>query len=580
MGLITFETAAINDEPVFAFDTQFAYQYNGTAWERLAGEVTPGASVWTGGNADFFWGYTYRGVSTSQNFLFVTNFVANDLMRFFNGTTSLWDFFSPAYIAGQTIVTARIIVPFKNRLVLLNTIETVGGVNTSFVNRCRFSQNGDPTASDAFREDIPGKGGYVDLPVKEVIVTAQFLKDRLIVFCETSTWELVYIGNESLPFVWQQINTELGAESTFSEVPFDKVILGVGNVGIHACNGSNVERIDEKIPDSVFEVSNDNEGVFRVHGIRDYFAEMVYWTFPALEKDATFPNRVLVYNYRTRSWAFNDDSITVFGYFQKQDNITWASTNSTWQESIEQWNSAILQKQFLQILAGNQEGFTFIIDVESSRNAPALQITNLTISSPIVTITAINHNLLPDDFVLIENLQGIILPIKGIYAVDSVIDVNTFTIIAPDIAGTYLGGGTIARVSRIDILTKQYNFYVAQGRNCYVSKVDFYVDRTADGQITIDFFPSSSNLSLVEEGTVTGAIVGTSVLDTSAYVSIPLEAQQDRLWHPVYLQAEGECIQLRIYLSDTQMVQSDVIFSDFQMHAMTFYAQPTSQRLQ
>lgn len=582
MGLLTYETAAINDEPVFGFDTQFAYTYNGTSWQRSSAEASAGASVWTGSNADFFWGYTYRGVSDSNNYFFVSNFVAIDLMRFFDGTQ--WNFFNPVYNNGsETIETARIIVPFKNRLVLLNTIETVSAANTAFVNRCRFSVNGDPTSVNAWNEDIPGQGGYVDLPTKEVIVTAQFLKDRLIVYCESSTWELVYTGNQVLPFVWQQINTELGAESTFSEVPFDKLILGVGNVGIHACNGANVERIDSKIPDSVFEVSNDNEGVFRVYGIRDYFAEMVYWTFPSLELDSTFPNRVLIYNYRTQSWAFNDDSITAFGYYQQQDSITWASTNDTWQDSVEAWNNAILQAKFRQIIAGNQEGFVFIVDTEGTRNAPALQITNLIVTGNVVTITAINHNLLPGDYIYIENTVGVNLPILGFYPVASVIDVNNFTLENTDITlalGGYLGGGTITRVSRIDIWTKQYNFYVNQGRNVAINKVDFLVDKTALGAITIDFFPSSTELSMIQEGQATGAIIGTNVLETSAYPLVPLESQQDRVWHPVYLQADGECIQLRIYLSDDQMVNIDTAFSDFQLNAMTFYAQPTSQRLQ
>ncbi len=582
MGLITYETAVINDEPVFGFDTQFAYTYNGTGWVRSSAEASPGASVWTGSDSDFFWGYTYRGVSDSNNYLFISNFVAADLLRYYDGTQ--WNFLNPVFDnSSNTIQTARIIVPFKNRLVLLNTIENISASNVSFVNRCRFSVNGDPTAVNAWNEDIPGQGGYVDLPTKEAIITAQFLKDRLIVYCETSTWELVYIGNQSLPFVWQQINTELGAESTFSEVPFDKVILGVGNVGIHACNGANVERIDEKIPDAVFAVSNDNEGVFRVYGIRDYFAEMVYWTFPSEENDSTYPNRVLIYNYRTKSWAFNDDSITVFGYYQQQNDITWNSTNQTWQESFETWGSAILQSRFRQILAGNQEGFVFIIDIEEGRNAPALQITNITVSSSVVTITAINHNLVPGDYILIENTVGVNLPIIGFYPVYSVIDANTFTLHNTDITlagGGYKGGGTIARVSRIDIWTKQYNFYVDKGRNVSLSKVDFLVDKTADGAITIDFFPSSTGLSMVQEGQATGAIVGTSVLETSAYASIPLEAQQERVWHPIYLQADGECIQLRIYLSDGQMIVRDVVFSDFQLNAMTFYAQPTSMRLQ
>src|SRR5207247_7694475 len=105
-----------------------------------------------------------------------------------------------------------------------------------------------------------GKGDSIDAPTSEAIVTALILKDRLIVYFERSTWELVYTGNQVIPFDWQTINIELGAESTQSVVPFDSVILGVGDVGIHSCNGGNVARIDDKIPDEILQVNNSHSG--------------------------------------------------------------------------------------------------------------------------------------------------------------------------------------------------------------------------------------------------------------------------------------------------------------------------------
>ncbi len=684
VGFVEYETGLINDEPTYAFDTQFAYEYNATEWIRIAGENvnSPGSSVWTGADYQFMWGSTWRGINNYESYLFVSNFKAADKMRYFDGTN--WNYLAPVVNNTNRLLTARLVVPFKNRLVVLNTVErnenagasvatsngttgnfttpaiggyayaygqtficgntvytitnsspfvvvssinsaagapvatatfnnTTGvltvtgngtnlnlpvyylngttGTQQTYVNRCRFSQNGSPVAGNGWIETIPGLGGYIDAPTKEQIVTCEFLKDRLIVYFESSTWELVYTGNQILPFIWQQINTELGCESTFSVVPFDKVALGVGNVGIHACNGSNVERIDQKIPDEVFQISNDNEGVFRVYGIRDYYVEMVYWTFPSEYVDSMFPNRVLVYNYKNGSWAFNYDSITAFGYFQEQENETWASSSQTWQDSEETWNSGVLQKKFRNVIAGNQQGFTFIISPDLASNAAALSIANidLTVTDGYMTITSINHNLeaVPDidtpiqgDYVLLNNIVGITNANGIIYPVVNVIDANTFTVFNTNATGTYLGGGTIQRVSNVNIVTKQYNFYVDQGRNAMINKVDFLVDKTVSGQITVDYQVSSSNDLLLQDFPATGALLGTGVLETSPYQSITLEATQDRLWHPVYLWAEGECIQLNMYMNDNQMRNIDISGSGFVLNAMTFYAQPTSSRLQ
>ncbi len=585
MGLIQYETNNINNEPTYAFDTKFAYQYTGGAWSRL------GTAVWTSTNSQFMWGSTYRGIFIFEKYLFVTNNNTTDNIKYWDGAT--WTTIAPVFdAAGNNIRAALIVVPFQNYLLLMNTTENIGGTNRVFVNRVRYSQQGDPTAADAFRADIPGKGGRIDnTSTQEAIISCEFIKNRLIVFFERSTWELVYTSNQVQPFIWQQINTELGAESTFSVVPFDKVALAIGDVGVHACNGSNVERIDQKIPDSVFQIHNGNEGPQRVYGIRDYYTEMVYWTFPS-EVATTYPNRVLVYNYQNGSWAFNNDTFTVFGYFQQQPNLTWATATQTWAQANQAWNAGTNQSNTRTILAGNQEGFVLQIDTDTPRNAPSLQITNITkvlLADPIV-LTVIEHNLIAGDYIYIENIPALtgFSGLNGtIYQVVSV-TATTITIIDGGIPGgeVYVGGGTIARVSNINIYTKQYNPYDKLGRNVYLSKVDFLVDRTENGQLTVDYFSSSSTVSSLTDGFT--VIQGDGVLDTTPYALYPLEKYQDRLWHTSYLSGEGECIQLRIYMSDdavllpdeTQIRNSEIAFSEFELNAFILHTQPTSSRLQ
>lgn len=605
MGLVSVELGdSSNQEETIAFDTQFAYEYGTSGWIRI------GTAVWKGTNTDYFWCYNWRGAQASDIFTYVSNFFwgssssVSDPMYYYDPTVGTEDFvaFQPRFSSADsnlTIMTAKIILPFKDRLVLLNVVEnTVDGMtdsNTQYVNRCRFSWNGDPTNAAAFYQDVPGSGGYIDAPTKEAIVTAQFLKDRLIVYFESSTWELVYTGNQILPFVWQQINTELGAESTFSQIPFDKVVLGIGNVGVHACNGSNVDRIDSAIPDTVFEIHDINNAPKRVYGIRDYFAETVYWSYPDQSRNQSdgksFCNKVLVYNYSTGSWAINDDSITVFGYGNVgngANGLTWENCGMTWEEATFTWESAAGQPGFRNILVGNQEGFVFILvsnagpDVGNySANCQSLQITNMNLATANVLFTVYDHNLNAGDFIKIEGVQGVTGTINNtIFKVFSTPTKDTLIITIFGLSGTYTGGGTFTRVTPPSIKTKQYNFYVKDGRNAYVSKVDFLVTRTYAGEFTVDCLLSSSDSSLITQGALTGSLLGSYILETSAYVLVPAENAQTRLWHPVYMQAEGECVQLRLFYSDDQTMNVDIAESAFEIHAMTFYATPTSSRLQ
>jgi len=603
MGLLTYEQSSINDEFIIGFDTRYAYQYS-SGWERLSTEATAGAAVWTGDNSEFFWSTTWTGANASDKVFFVTNFneLEPNFMRYFDGS---WHNFRPQIDATPNFLnSARILVVFKNRLVALNTWEGIAAPlpGTNYPNRARYSQLGSPLASDAWRQDLAGKGNFIDAATTESIVTVEFVKDRLIVFFERSTWELVYTGNQAYPFTWQQINTELGAESTNSIIPFDKVCIGVGNVGIHACNGSNVERIDDKIPDEVFEIHNVDGGVQRVYGIRDFFVEMVYWALPDTDSSADFPypTRVLVLNYKTGTWAFNDDSITAFGYFQPTTGVTWDSETVSWDDS-EGWDSGSVQSKFRQVVAGNQQGYTFICDAEETTNAAVLQVTNLTVPvvAPfnIVTVTATDHNLRKGQYVYFQGITGTgnltLINNKIFKVISSNYTASTFDFIYEDaigsiLAGTYSGGGLMSRVSQISIRTKEYNFYAKDGRNAYVSKVDFMVDKTASGEIQVDFYVSTADIPLLQDSAGNGVLLGSGTLDTFPYIDTnplvpaPVQFEKDavRLWHPVYFQADGEVVQLQLVLNDAQMRNVLIREADFVLHAMCIYAQPTSYRFQ
>lgn len=634
MGLTQYDSGNINDHPSYGFDTQFAYVFINGAWARS------GTAIWHGTNANYYWAINWQGSTTdaaTPPVMFVTNFNAtvgtgpypaatDDPIWTFDGAT--WTphpgssaagfFFLPVPAAaqprvqGQFIQTAKIIVAFKDRLLLLYTIENDNsnyamipgtGVTTSFPNRCRYSINGSPFALNAWYEqnsedsagNIGAGAGYIDATTEESIVSAEFIKDRLIVYFERSTWEIVYTGNEISPFIWQKLNTELGSQSTFSTIPFDKDVLTIGNTGVHACNGINVTRIDNKIPNHVFDFfETKNNATLRTYGIRDYYNEMVYWAYCEnnLVATQTFPNQILSYNYKAGAWSVYDDTVTVFGYFEQGQDLTWAgSAPLTWINFPSTWSSSFVNANQRQILIGTPEGYVLILADDISRNAPSMQITNMAIAATgIITLTIIDHNLdasspvlsLDNDFILIENAQGsaTITTYFGtglIFPVNSVIDANTITIntFGGLTTGTYTGGGTVARVSNVQLKTKQFNPYDKQDMNVFISKIDFAVQKTVSGEITVDYLPSSTTVSMIQGGQASGALMGTGVLETRPYsvVYAPLEQFQDKLWHPVYLQCYGECIQLFMYFSLDQMINTTVSLSDFQLEGFVLYTE-------
>ncbi len=625
MGLTQYETLGVNNAPAFAFDPQFAYKFSAGSWIKEA------TALWHGDDTNFFWASNYQGITDEDFVMFVTNFQADpvtvpagtdDPIWYYDGTTwaeyadaTTTDGFTVLRNDESYLLTCRIILPFKDRLIALNTIEydATAAENQHFSNRCRYTINGSPFAKNtttvgADTANAPyawlepnqaisitvgaavatatGKGaGFIDAATDEEIISAEFIKDRLIVYFERSTWELVYTGNQIQPFIWQKINTELGADATFSVVPFDKAVLAIGNVGVHACNGSNVDRVDQKIPDQVFQINKRDEGVKRVAGIRDYYSEMVYWTFPT-GNASKFPNRILVFNYQNSAWAFNDDCITTWGYFEQQDDITWSSTTLTWEEFDAAWTSGVVQANFRQVIAGNQQGYVFIVDSGEgsvTRNAAVMSVTNMVQTNvTTITLTIIDHTLVTGEYISIELLQGVTLD-SVIYKVNSTPTADTITILGT-LTGSYVGGAVVSRVSNLGILSKQWNPYMGQGRNFYLAKIDFCVDRTANGEVTVDYFPSGSNQSMLIMGnggtSGTNTNMGNGVLETRPYALYPFEQVQDRLWHPVYFQTDGQTIQIFIYMSEDQITDTSIAWSDFELEGLVLHTMPTSARLQ
>ena len=564
MHIALFQEESIITERTIVFDTNFAYEYQLLGWDRS------GTGLWTGTDHDFHSSTNYRAAQASDYNLYVVNNVSADGIQYYDSVN--WNTLPPPVTnaAGDTLLTALIITTFKNVLITFGTREMVGANELQFKNRIRWcKQYGDPTAVDSWRSDIKGLGDFLDAPTNEAIIAVESLKDRLIIFFQSSTYELVFTGNPVQLFQLQKINTELGVESTNSIIPFDKVVIGMGSVGIHACNGLNVERIDVDIPDTVFDISNTKFGPQRVQGIRDYFEELAYFSYSSdeanyLESD-TFPNRVLVLDYIGNTWSYSDDSITALGYYHLPaplDNI------------IER-----KQSQFRSVLAGNQQGFMFILTPNLPRNSMSLQITNITQGIGFVTLTVINHNFnTRSPYIFINNITPGPLVGPGfnnlnntiqevVYVDKDTIRINTN--LAP-VVNPYRGGGTIERVSQMEIKTKEYNFNMDSDERWFIPWVDFYVDRTASGQITVDYITSTSTAPVVQDSIASGAILGTNILETSPYPSKPSEALQDRFYHRVYFQQDGEVVQLHFYMSNEQMLSLSSITNGFELNAMIF----------
>ena len=587
MGITHYELGPVNEHTTYVMDTQFIYKFDGTYWSKDTTFTGP----FHGDNKQFFWFANYVGAAAGDIALFTTNFNAtigapgagDDTMYFYNGTT--WADFS-AYTkfnsASDIVQTAKIIIAWKNRLLLLNVIEKdlTGPTNAAYVNRVRYSHNGSPLSNNAWlqrREAIGADkgdgGGYIDLPLEQEIVSAAVIKDRLIVYCERSTWELAYTGNAGLPFIWRSLDTNVGSECSHSTVNFENEAVTVGTSGIYACNGSDVMRIDNQIPEEVFSFLKTSDGTSRVHGVRDYYNGLAYWTILEFEAQNThtFPNKLLVFNYNDHSWSFYDDTITTFGYFEQSTDQTWADPG-TW-DTADSWGSYYQQGNSRFILAGNHQGFLFVINNDYPQNAPVMTIANFAIAgdakSAVLRIP--DHNLSDGEFIKLED-DNVTFESDGIFKIERA-DADSFEIVDQAFAGTYEGDGSIQRVSKITIQSNDWNPYIKTGEDVFLARMDFCVKNTQDCNMTVTYDVDTLGWDFVDQGITSGSNLGTNVLELHAYDGLTIETFKDTLWRTIYFQASGNFVNITISMTDEQMLEPDNSLSPFELQGMILYTE-------
>ena len=454
MGLRTWDQYGLFNNTI-AFDKKYAYFWNGSLgtwqeWLYSSGQnVTWNASGQNDSNINFFWTtnywnepvdnpYGFPVANKGAKYFWITNNTGSqagslDPIRISNGMSYLTPF-NPTVDGTNNLYQCLALIPFRGRLLSFNTWEGPNtGDLTNYFNRIRWCVIGNPFDVNAWNDTIRGKGGFLNIPTNEDIVTVGFVRDNLVIYCEQSTWQLRYTGNQLAPFQIEKVNSELGVEGTFSQVQFDTSLMGIGDKGIVECDSFKSERIDIKLPDFVFNINQLNNGPNRVYGIRDFELRIAYWCFPSYTPEGIytpiFPDRRLVYNYENDSWAIFKDSYTCFGIFQapSQSNRTWLDTNIPWIQCNFPWTEQISGNP--NIIGGNQQGYVEYLQ-QQTLNDQSLFISQITADGTnLLTIFSPNHNLDSDDYITINGI--ISAPYSNmnnvVYQI-SVLDANSFNL--------------------------------------------------------------------------------------------------------------------------------------------------------
>lgn len=587
----------------FAFDTQFAYEWITGNWLRSGAEalpllaaIAPDAqvypSIWTSTDSNYFTYCMYKYDATPEyNIMIVSNNDGIDHLRYYTHSAigapvsqiaRTWKEFRPSIgnLASPNTLyvrTARLMFQFHNQLVMVNIEEDSSpGNKVRYQGKARWSKPGNilDTTTDMFPANY-----YENAPVDEAALGGYILRDHLIIFFENSVWELVYTGNPSNYYVWKEINSKYGILSTTCLVPIDWNLVAISNKGIISCNGAQVQTIDSKIPDEVFNYSTGLPSFPRISGTIDFKTRNLYFTFPSNEETVNKPflRNILTLNYDTGCWSKIDDTFTTFGSFYEGTN-------------------APINEKYKRTIAGNQSGFITVLDYSINRNAGLLSIYDITFPGTVeIRIYIKDHCLSDNDYILIEDcVQSPLFPTSPTDNITSFnnkifkvinADNSDFVIINRDpgetLNGHYGGKGVVSKITPIDIETKDFSFYIKEGRKSYISGNNLLIKRDSNGEITIDTYASTSYILLGAAGVASGCKIGTNKLSFKGYNAY--ENTQDIIWHKMYFNARGDSIKFKLYLTDdtyrasSQVRNVNKAHASFELNAMIIDAEPKNE---
>lgn len=549
---------------------------------------------------------------------------ALDTLRWFDGDPTInvgvngWVNFAPPIsqsnfsisnlpAAQYYLVTARMIVPFKDRLLFIGPVvqTSAAGSQVYLQDTIIYSQNSTPyyTASftgnvdlpttifhpilvpqnqtataNAYFSDSTGFGGFIVAGISQPIITVGANEDALILGFSYTQMQLVYTQNDILPFNFFIINSEKGSSSTFSSIVMDNGVMTRGNRGIIITNQRGCERIDIPILDQIFEMQLSNNGAERICSQRDFDNEWIYLTYLSNEQTYIFPNQTLLYNYRDNSWAIFNECFTTYGTFRKVSGYTWLTIPWPWNQWNEPWNAGSTANLEPDVIGGNQQGFILIRE-DSTSEGTSLYIQNIVGT----TVTSPNHCLNDGDYIYITNALGMTNVNNLIFQVSSP-STNTFTILPTGTnalpSGTYIGSGLITRLYIPQIQTKQFPTAWGMGRKTRLGVQQYLLTKTDKAQVTLLIFLSQDVAEAYNQGNIVPApnTENNSLIYSAILYTCPesinlgltpantnllqlnrldgssnLANSQGQIWHRVNTSLIGDTVQLEITLSDEQM---------------------------
>lgn len=295
---------------LICFDTRSAYRYN-TATNLF--DILDAGDIFSGGQYDYIQGVNWQS-SNVLNRLYFTNGLQwngtslNGIRYYTSATPTITVAFNPSTGGGNTLYGCKLLFTLGQRIIALFTYENDGVSTTAHPQRARWCAKQSP---NNWNDITAGGGDFADAATGDQIISAQTLQNQIIVFFSNSIWSLQPTADPNKAFRWIRLNNYRACDGKMASVAYDRNAIALGIRGIMASDGSQSQRIDNRIME--FVSSNINYSEFRKVFCYRSFETARWWTlYPSSE--STENNKALIYDDDSKAFTTYEIDLNCMGY--------------------------------------------------------------------------------------------------------------------------------------------------------------------------------------------------------------------------------------------------------------------------
>ena len=470
--------------------TNFLYEYDSgtnTFTQIVNAGSAPALGFGISDPADYVSGTTYLTKTGAKRFVFTSHGMTD--VYYYDGTdvrSFTLDNADYAAPIDGALTGARKVFWFGERLNFI--VPRIAG---SFQNQTILFSGIRDSSGNGDKFNVPGSGTVI-ADTYENMLGALILGDLMVLNFDRSTWALEKTRDVFNPYFIRKIPSVLGTNAGFSAVQWNYEIKSAGITGLISTDGRQSKRFDNLVP---YFTSNEIDGLNfdLTYGGFDRVTGQFLFSYRSFDSQLTdiTQDKVLAYNYEEGTFSIYDLRFSVFGQtdvgqdlimneIYEVNQLSWISMNTT--EEI--MNKIGVEAASQKTLAGDNYGLIYEINKDFDDYFSSISAITAA-SSAVATISG--SELKIGDRVIFEDVEGMV-EINGQIATVSAASTTSITVdIDTTLYTAYTGGGNLSKLISFEAQFVPFNPYRAEGRQCYVSHLEFLVNTHVNG-FTVEIF--------------------------------------------------------------------------------------------